>query len=161
MASVNKVILVGNLGRDPEMRYTAEGSAVCNIAIATTSSWKDKGTGDKREEVEWHRVSLFGRLGEVAGQYLKRGSAVYIEGRIKTNKYQKDGVDTYSTSIIADSMQLLGVRGSEDASGQEAPSASAAPRPLPSANPPSRQQAATRPAPAARAPVDELDDIPF
>lgn len=112
MASVNKVILVGNLGRDPEVRHSPDGAAMCSISIATTSSWKDKNTGERREETEWHRVSFFGRLAEVAGQYLKKGSSVYIEGRLKTRKWQdkNTGEDRYSTDIIADQMQMLGGR---------------------------------------------------
>jgi single-strand DNA-binding protein len=112
MASVNKVILVGNLGRDPETRFNPEGAAMCNISIATTSQWKDKATGEKREETEWHRVSFFGRLAEIAGEYLRKGSQVYIEGRLRTRKYQdkETGQDRYSTDIIADVMQMLGSR---------------------------------------------------
>lgn len=111
MASVNKVILIGNLGRDPEVRYSQEGSAVCNISIATTSSWKDKNSGEKREETEWHRVVFYNRLAEIAGEYLKKGRPVYIEGRLKTRKWQnKEGVDQYTTEIIADQMQMLGGR---------------------------------------------------
>jgi single-strand DNA-binding protein len=112
MASVNKVILIGNLGADPETRYLPSGDAVTNIRIATTENWKDK-SGDKQEHTEWHRISFFGRLAEVAGEYLKKGSPVYIEGRIRTRKWQdKEGQDKYSTEIVADRMQLLGGRGS-------------------------------------------------
>ncbi len=110
MASVNKVILVGNLGRDPEMRYMPSGDAICNISIATTDTWKDKNSGDKKESTEWHRVVFFGRQAEIAGQYLKKGSQVYIEGKLQTRKYQKDGVDHYATDIRADVMQFLGGR---------------------------------------------------
>ena len=111
MASVNKVILIGNLGADPETRYLPSGDAVTNIRIATTENWKDK-SGDKQEHTEWHRISFFGRLAEVAGEYLKKGSPVYIEGRIRTRKWQdKEGQDKYSTEIVADRMQLLGGRG--------------------------------------------------
>lgn len=112
MASVNKVILIGNLGKDPETRYLPSGDAVTNITVATTESWKDKKSGDKQEHTEWHRVSFFGRQAEVAGEYLKKGSPVYIEGRIRTRKWQdKEGQDRYSTEIVADRMQLLGSRG--------------------------------------------------
>lgn len=111
MASINKVILVGNLGADPETRYTASGDAVCNIRIATTDSWKDKQSGEKREATEWHRVVFYRRLAEIAGQYLKKGSQVYIEGRIKTRKWQnKEGQDQYTTEIEATEMQMLGGR---------------------------------------------------
>ena len=115
MASVNKVILVGNLGRDPEVRYGGEGTAICNISLATTSTWKDKASGEKREEVEWHRVVIYGRLAEIAGEYLKKGRSVYLEGRLKTRKWQdKDtGADRYATEIVADQMQMLGGKGDE------------------------------------------------
>lgn len=113
MASVNKVILVGNLGADPETRYTPGGDAVCNIRLATTDSWKDKQTGEKRETTEWHRVVFYRRKAEIAGQYLKKGSQVYIEGKIKTRKWQdNDGQDRYTTEIEATELQLLGNRGS-------------------------------------------------
>lgn len=112
MASVNKVILVGNLGADPETRYTAGGDAVCNVRLATTDSWKDKASGEKRENTEWHRVVFYRKLAEIAGQYLKKGSQVYIEGRIKTRKWQnKEGQDQYTTEIEATEMQMLGGRG--------------------------------------------------
>ena len=111
MASVNKVILVGNLGRDPEIRYMPSGDALCNITVATTDSWKDKSSGEKKEQTEWHRVSAFGKLAEIMGQYLKKGSQVYIEGSLRTRKYtDKDGVEKYSTEIRADTMQMLGSR---------------------------------------------------
>ena len=112
MASLNRVMLIGNLGADPEMRYLPSGDAVANIRIATTESWKDKASGEKKEETEWHRVSFFGKLAEIAGEYLKKGSPVYVEGRIKTRKWQdKDGQDRYSTEVVADRMQMLGSRG--------------------------------------------------
>ncbi|HXU53181.1 MAG TPA: single-stranded DNA-binding protein [Casimicrobiaceae bacterium] len=111
MASVNKVILLGNLGRDPETRYTTGGDAVTNLRIATSEQWKDK-SGEKQERTEWHSVVLFGRQAEVAGEYLKKGRSVYIEGRLQTRKYtDKEGVEKYSTEIVADRMQLLGGRG--------------------------------------------------
>ena len=110
MASVNKVILIGNLGRDPETRYTTGGDAVTNLRIATTEAWKDK-SGEKQEKTEWHTVVMFGRLAEIAGEYLKKGRPVYIEGRLQTRKYtDKEGVEKYSTEIVADRMQLLGSR---------------------------------------------------
>jgi single-strand DNA-binding protein len=110
MASVNKVILIGNLGRDPETRFLPSGSAVANISVATTDTWKDKTSGEKKEATEWHRVVFFGRLAEIVGEYLKKGSQVYIEGRLQTRKYEKDGQDHYSTEIIADTMKMLGSR---------------------------------------------------
>ena len=121
MASVNKVIILGNLGRDPETRYTTGGDAVTNLNIATSEQWKDK-SGEKQERTEWHRVVLFGRTAEIAGEYLKKGRSVYIEGRLQTRKYtDKDGVEKYSTEIVADRMQLIGGRegggGDADCSG--------------------------------------------
>ena len=118
MASVNKVILLGNLGRDPETRYTTGGDAVCNLNIATSEQWKDK-NGEKQERTEWHRVVLFGRQAEIAGEYLKKGRSVYVEGRLQTRKYtDKDGVEKYSTEIVGDRMQLLG--SGRDAGGGDA-----------------------------------------
>src|SRR5512145_404422 len=111
MASVNKVIIVGNLGADPETRYMPSGDAITNIRIATTDRWKDKASGEMKEATEWHRIAFFGRLAEIAGQYLKKGSQVYVEGRIRTRKWQdKEGQDRYTTEIVADAMQLLGKR---------------------------------------------------
>ncbi|WP_313950421.1 single-stranded DNA-binding protein [Accumulibacter sp.] len=111
MASVNKVILVGNLGADPETRYLPNGDAVCNIRIATSESWKDKQTGDKKEATEWHRIVFFRRLAEIAGQYLKKGSSVYVEGSLKTRKWQdKDGNERYTTEIVGNEMKMLGGR---------------------------------------------------
>ena len=120
MASINKVMLIGNLGRDPEMRYMPSGSAVCNIVVATSRNWKDKTSGDKVEETEWHRVALFDRLAEIAGEYLKKGRPVYIEGRLKTRKWtDKEGKDNYTTEVIAENMQLLGGReGGEGGGGR-------------------------------------------
>ncbi len=111
MASVNKAILIGNLGKDPDVRYSPDGSAITNITLATTESWKDK-SGEKQEKTEWHRVAFFGKLAEIAGEYLKKGSQVYVEGRIQTRKWQdKEGQDRYTTEIVADKMQMLGSRG--------------------------------------------------
>jgi single-strand DNA-binding protein len=111
MASVNKVIIVGNLGKDPESRYLPDGGAVCNFSVATTDKWKDK-SGESQERTEWHRVSTFARLAEICGEYLKKGSQVYIEGRLQTRKWQdKEGHDRYTTEIVADRMQMLGSRG--------------------------------------------------
>ena len=111
MASVNKVIIVGNLGRDPENRYLPSGEQVTSIAVATTDRWRDKASGEQKEQTEWHRISFFGKLAEIAGQYLKKGSQVYIEGRLRTRKYtDKEGIDRYATEIIADTMQMLGSR---------------------------------------------------
>jgi len=133
MASVNKVIVVGNLGKDPETRFMPDGKAVCNFSVATTDTWKDKATGEKKEATEWHRVSSFGRLAEICGEYLKKGSQVYIEGKLRTRKWQdKEGQDRYTTEIIADAMQMLGSRsgmGSGEPRETREPSAAAEPRP--------------------------------
>lgn len=122
MASVNKVILVGNLGRDPDVRYMPDGSAVTTISIATTQAWKDKSSGERREETEWHRVVLYNRLAEIAGEYLKKGRSVYLEGRLKTRKWQdrNTGVDKYTTEIIGDQMQMLGLRRDDDGPSPQA-----------------------------------------
>ena len=121
MASVNKVIIVGHCGRDPESRYTQGGDCICNIAVATSESWKDKNTGEKKEMTEWHRVTLYRKLGEIASQYLKKGSQVYIEGKLHTRKWtDKDGIERYTTEIIADEMKMLGSReGNGDNHGQQ------------------------------------------
>ena len=111
MASINKVIIIGNLGRDPEVRYTPNGAAVCNLRIATTRNWKHRESGERQEETEWHRIVFNDRLAEIAGEYLKKGRPVYVEGRLKTRKWQdKEGQDRYTTEIIADAMQMLGSR---------------------------------------------------
>jgi len=111
MASVNKVIIVGNLGADPETRYMPSGGAICNVSLATTRNWKDKASGERKEETEWHRVVFYDRLAEIAGEYLKKGRSVYVEGRLKTRKWtDKEGVEKYTTEIIAEEMQLLGSR---------------------------------------------------
>jgi single-strand DNA-binding protein len=172
MASVNKVIVLGNLGKDPEVRYTPNGNAVCNLRIATTRNWKSKDSGEKMEETEWHSVVLYDRQAEIAGEYLKKGRPVYIEGRLKTRKWQdKEGVDRYTTEIVADSMQLLGGReggggggGAEDeggGGGYTERSAPAQQRSAPASRP--APQAAARPAPQKPATgFDNMDDdIPF
>jgi single-strand DNA-binding protein len=110
MASLNKVMVIGNLGRDPEVRYMPDGQAITNVSVATTETWKDKG-GEKQEHTEWHRVAFFGKLAEIAGEYLKKGSQVYVEGKIRTRKWQdKEGQDRYTTEIVAERMQMLGSR---------------------------------------------------
>lgn len=115
---VNKVILVGNLGRDPEVRYAASGSAIANVTMATTDSWKDRQSGDRQERTEWHRVVFFGRLAEIVSEYLKKGSQVYVEGRLQTRKWQdQSGTDRYTTEIVANEMQMLGSRGGVAAGG--------------------------------------------
>jgi len=159
MASVNKVILVGNLGRDPEVRYSPDGAAICSISIATTSQWKDKRTGERREETEWHRVVFYNRLAEIAGEYLKKGRSVYIEGRIKTRKWQdkETGADRYSTDIIADQMQMLGGRDDvQQSAGSGSASRSAQSTPAPTTQ--NAQAPASAPATAL---ADMDDDIPF
>ncbi len=118
MAGVNKVIIVGNLGNDPEVRYSNNGAAIANISVATSDSWKDKNTGERQERTEWHRIVMFNRLGEIAGEYLKKGSKVYIEGKLQTRKWQdQQGQDRYSTEIVADQMQMLDSRGGGQGGG--------------------------------------------
>jgi single-strand DNA-binding protein len=154
MASVNKVILIGNLGRDPETRYSPEGAAITNVSLATTDTWKDKATGEKQERTEWHRVVFFDRLAEVAGEYLRKGSQVYVEGKLVTRKWQdKEGQDRYTTEIRAERMQMLGSRSgmgaadSDDGGGAPRVARESAPRP-----------ASGKPA----ANIAEMDDdIPF
>jgi single-strand DNA-binding protein len=164
MASVNKVILIGNLGRDPEVRYAPSGSAICNVTLATSRNWKDKTTGERQEETEWHRVVFYDRLAEVAGEYLKKGKSVYIEGRLKTRKWtDKDGVEKYTTEIIANEMTMLGSReggaggGDADMGQASAPG----PRSAPARSAPA--PAAAKPAPAKSSTgFDDMDDdIPF
>lgn len=152
MASVNRVTIIGNLGRDPEMRTFPSGDQVANVTVATTDKWKDKQSGEMKEATEWHRVVFNGRLAEIAGQYLRKGSQVYVEGSLRTRKWtDQAGVEKYSTEIRADNMQMLGVR--QDA----APAPSPAARPAP---PPQRQ--APAPAPSASSGFDDLDsEIPF
>jgi len=143
MASVNKVIIVGNLGADPESRFAPSGDVICNIRVATTETWKDKQTGEKKEATEWHRIGFYGKLAEIAGQYLRKGSQVYIEGSLRTRKWtDKDGQDRYSTEIRADEMKMLG--GKMEGQNQAA---------VPRQQAPQRQQ----PAPAG----DFSDDVPF
>ena len=146
---VNKAIIVGTLGQDPEIRYTANGSAVANISVATNETWKDKSTGEAQERTEWHRIVMFGKLAEIAQQYLKKGSQAYFEGRIQTRKWQDNsGNDRYSTEIVANEMQMLGGR---SGGGGGAPMESG-----------SQSQPQSRPAPAETAPMDDgFDDIPF
>src|SRR5207248_4086167 len=159
MASVNKVIIVGNLGADPETRYTPSGDAVTNIRLATTDRWKDKASGEMKEATEWHRIAFFGRLAEVAGEYLKKGSQVYVEGRLRTRKWQdKEGQDRYTTEIVADTMQMLGSRAGsgeprgESSFGQKSAEPKAAAAAAPGAG------AAKKPA----GKFDDMeDDIPF
>ena len=156
MASVNKVILVGNLGRDPETRYMPNGEAVANVTLATTDTWKDKTTGEKKEATEWHRIVFYRRLAEIAGQYLKKGSQVYIEGSLRTRKWQdKDGQDRYTTEIVADTMQMLGSRQGMG----EAPSAR---EPAPASVGGERKPAPTGPSSGPGAGFGDMeDDIPF
>jgi len=160
MASVNKVILVGNLGADPETKYLPSGDAVTNIRIATTDKWKDKASGEMKEATEWHRIAFFGRLAEIAGEYLKKGSQVYVEGSLRTRKWQdKDGQDRYTTEIRADSMQMLGAR-----SGGGEPRGESRGEPMAARAAESKAPAAAGAAGAAKKPgkFDDMeDDIPF
>ncbi|HET9046162.1 MAG TPA: single-stranded DNA-binding protein [Casimicrobiaceae bacterium] len=166
MASVNKVILLGNLGRDPETRYTTGGDAVTNLNIATSEQWKDK-SGEKQERTEWHRVVLFGRQAEIAGEYLKKGRSVYIEGRLQTRKYtDKDGVEKYSTEIVADRMQLLGGRdgpgGGSSGGDVDFAGASGGGERSGSAGPRRESSGGTAKGGAAKKNTDDFDDdIPF
>ena len=162
MASVNKVIVVGNLGKDPEMRSFPSGDQIANIRVATTDRWKDKTTGEMKEATEWHSITFNGRLAEIAGQYLRKGSQVYVEGSLRTRKWtDKDGQDRYTTEIRADQMQMLGSRqgmgggapDGDDGGGYSAPRAAPAARPAPAAKP--------APAKAASGFDDMDDDIPF
>jgi single-strand DNA-binding protein len=130
VASVNKVIIIGNLGTDPEVRYMPNGGAVVNLSVATSSNWKDKSSGERREKTEWHRVTLYNRLAEIAGEYLRKGRSVYIEGRLETRKWQdKEGIDRYTTEIIGDQMQLIGGKSEPDSPQDQArPSTNPAPQ---------------------------------
>ena len=167
---VNKVILVGTLGADPETRYSANGNAICSIRIATNESWTDKATGQKQERTEWHRVKFFGRLAEIAGEYLKKGRQVYVEGSLRTDKYtDKDGIERYSTDIIADEMQMLGGAGDRSGGGGAgggdeyggAPRMTGR-RDAPSRAPASAPTPASSAQPAGRNSADDFDDdIPF
>lgn len=153
---INKVILVGNLGNDPEMRYMPNGTAVANLTIATSETWRDKGTGEQREKTEWHRVVILGKLAEVAGQYLKKGSQVYIEGQLQTRKWQdQSGQDRYSTEVVVQGysavMQMLGGRGQDQGAQQQ----SGWGQPQQPANPSNQPQQYNEP------PMDFDDDIPF
>ena len=167
---VNKVILVGTCGQDPEVRYLPNGNAVTNLSLATSEQWTDKQTGQKVEKTEWHRVSMFGKVAEIAGEYLRKGSQVYIEGKLQTREWEKDGIKRYTTEIVVDmqgTMQLLGGRPQGDQQGrgggnnyQQSAPRQQAPRPAPQQQPqrPAPQQAAPQPAPD----FDSFDDdIPF
>jgi len=164
MASVNKVILVGNLGADPETRYLPSGDAVSNIRLATTDRYKEKGSGEMKELTEWHRVAFFGRLAEIANEYLKKGSSVYIEGRIRTRKWtDQAGQERYSTEIVADQMQMLGGRGGSMSAGGDDGGYQREPaeRPARAARAPAAAPA-SRPSAPASGGFDEMDDdIPF
>lgn len=156
MASLNKVMVIGNLGRDPEVKYTPSGAAVCNVSVASTRSWKDKNSGDKVEETEWHRVVFYDKLAEIVGQYAKKGTSMYVEGRLKTRKWaDKDGKDQYTTEIVGDQMQLLGGReGGQQGGGQGGGQQQA----------PQQRQASTAQKPAEQKTggfADMDDDIPF
>lgn len=168
MASINKVILIGNLGRDPEIRYGTTGAAICNITIATSRNWKDKNSGDKVEETEWHRVVFYDRLAEIAGEYLKKGRSVYVEGRLKTRKWtDKDNIERYTTEVIADNMQLLGGRdgagapedgGSSGRNSERGSFDNGAPRNAPASRPAASKPAASK----SSTGFDDMDDdIPF
>ena len=166
---INKVILVGNLGNDPETRYLPDGNAVTNISIATSESWKDKNTGQQNERTEWHRVVFFRRLAEIAGEYLKKGSKVYVEGQLRTRQYEKEGQKHYSTEIVANEMQMLDSRGDNMSGGggnyNQAPSNNQAPNNRGGSNANQNTSAGgnsnSAPAYDAPPPEDFDDDIPF
>ena len=153
---VNKVMLIGNLGVDPEVRYSPSGAAVTNIRIATSESWKDRQTGEMQERTEWHRIVFFGKLAEIAGEYLRKGSKVYVEGRLQTRKWQgQDGQDRYTTEVVANEMQMLDGRGGSGGMGE---SGGGGNRPQQQGSAPQRKEAATQSEP----PMDDFDDdIPF
>ena len=159
MASVNKVIIVGNLGADPETRYLPSGDAVTSIRVATTDRYKDKQTGETKEATEWHRISFFGKLAEIAGQYLKKGSQVYVEGSLRTRKYtDKDGIEKYATDIRGDTMQMLGTRQGMGGEGGGEGAYSRPAKPAASGG----SGGASRPAAPAKSGFDDMDDdIPF
>jgi len=158
MASVNKCIIVGNLGKDPEIRYLPSGDAIANIAVATSYKSKDKNTGEQKELTEWHRISFFGKLAEIVSSYAKKGSSIYVEGRLQTRKYtDKDGIEKYATDIIAENMQLLDKRSDADSQQQQ----QSAPRQQASQSAPAPRPAlAPRPAPQQFV-DDDISDIPF
>ena len=157
MAGINKAIIVGRLGKDPEVRYTPDGTAVANFTVATSEEWKDKGSGEKRERTEWHRIVAFARLGEICGEYLSKGRQVYLEGRIQTRDWEdRDGNKRYTTEIVASQMQMLGPKESYQAPGSYGNAA-------PAARAPASNNAAQATQPAAPAPAVDAqdDDIPF
>jgi single-strand DNA-binding protein len=150
---INKCILVGNLGADPETRYTPSGTAITTIRIATSESWKDKQTGEQQERTEWHRIKFFGRLAEIAGEYLKKGGQVYVEGKLRTEEYEKDGIKRWSTDVIADVMQMLGTKSTPDSGERRERGPARGPQPSPS----------SRNAPPPPSDTNSFDDdeIPF
>lgn len=161
---VNKVILIGNLGKDPEVRYLPSGGAVTNVTIATSESWTDKASNEKKEKTEWHNVVFFNKLAEIAGQYLKKGAKVYVEGSLRTRKWEKDGIDRYTTEIVVSDMQMLDGRGGGEGGGAGGGGGYA--RSSGYDQPPARSGAPSRPAAPAPAPMPEHggfddDDIPF
>jgi single-strand DNA-binding protein len=158
MASVNKVILVGNLGRDPEVRTFPDGGSICNVTIATSRQWKDKQSGERQEETEWHRVVFRDRLAEIAAEYLRKGRPVYVEGRLKTRKYtDKDGVEKYATEVVATEMQLLGSREGQG-DGESRSGGGGGGGYAPAGRPAAQKPAASKPATG----FDDMDDdIPF
>ena len=150
---VNKAILIGNLGRDPEVRYTQDGQAVVNFTLATSMEWKDKATGEKREKTEWHRIVAFGKLGEICGEYLVKGKQVYIEGRLQTRSWDQDGVTRYTTEVVANEMQMLGTKGADSDRNADRMSAGGGNNRAESAGQPASNQ------PPSHDAID--DDIPF
>ncbi|GGC03574.1 hypothetical protein GCM10011352_32180 [Marinobacterium zhoushanense] len=164
---INKVILIGNLGGDPEVRYMPSGNAVTNVTLATSESWKDKQSGQQQERTEWHRVVFFNRLAEIAGEYLRKGSKVYVEGSLRTRKWQgQDGQDRYTTEIVASELQMLDGRGGESGGyAQSEPMGYGQPQSQPQGQPRQQQRPASQPQQAPAAPAPDMDpfddDIPF
>ena len=176
MASLNKVMIIGNIGKDPEVRYTPDGAAIANLSLATTSQWKDKNSGEKKEETEWHRVVFYNRLAEIVGEYAKKGRPLYVEGRLKTRKWtDKEGIEKYTTEIVADQMQLLGnregmgdsaARGGDEGGSSGGSSYQARPASNTNTNSNAGYGGGASQAPARRAPAPannamDDDDIPF
>ena len=163
MAGINKVIIVGNLGNDPEVRYSNNGAAIANITVATSDSWKDKNTGERQERTEWHRIVMFNGLGEIAGEFLKKGSKVYIEGKLQTRKWQdQQGQDRYTTEIVADQMQMLDARGAGQSGGMGAGAGGSYQQAPQNQFGGGQNQAPQQQTPLAPQPANDFDDdIPF
>jgi single-strand DNA-binding protein len=161
MNGINKVVLVATVGRDPEVRYTQSGSAVTTISAVTSEKWKDKNTGEPREEAEWHRIVMFGRLAEIAGEYLRKGSQAYFEGKIKTRKYEKDGQDHYSTEVVCNQMQMVGSKAPQEDRGDFGATGDTPAPGAPDSGPIGARGPSAEAKAATPQPQDGFDDIPF